>query len=357
MASYLVTHIPIAPQKAVKLSSAYQHQDSAESLINRQNSASQSSVKSLTDSNASSSDDSSGSDTESSSQTRGSDASIMTEVYVEFNENEAEFFAYSPSKVSSPKNERKRDRIRSKFNRKFQELRSNSSTSDTDSSEWNETLAKSLIAMHNDLQDILTGFEQIEETMSNTSESESHITNLSFRERQRQKLEMIRMTNMLNPPNLLTCNVNETVYPYADIIEPKNSNLTRMFNRNDSETLVINHKPHRHRKLRYRIQRNMIKMKDNIDKLKYDVYGRELSQSIDDYSPVNLQNYRYRLENTIDKVRKQIDEYDRINASKGNSRKSISQIIDSTKSVDHVAQEQMDDYRSKLRQTVKFASH
>jgi hypothetical protein len=213
--------------------------------------------------------------------------------------------------------------------------------------------------MHEDVQAIINGFDQIDQPMtedspSNTSDALITEPHLSFRERQRAKLEIMRMAHMFNPPNLLTYDLKESPYPYTDIIEPHNFNFLRIIKRIPDENLLIQHKPYQHKKFRYRTQRGLLRMKHDLKKLKHDMYGKRSDRSHQDLPSLDVQNNRNRLEKTLIEVRTQIAEYDRINSLTNNHRQSISQIIAKMNKIDPTVQAQIDDYRAKLRPIVRF---
>jgi hypothetical protein len=290
-----------------------------------------------------------------------------TGIPVQLGNDEAQFFAFDTSgntlkNISREKNNvnkspRKRDRIRSLFNKKFH--RSNSNTSNTNTNEWNEAVAKSIISMHQDMQDIINGFDQIDQPItdnssSNSSEPTIKTPRLSFHERQREKIQLMRMAQMLHPPNLLTCNIKESPYPYTDIVEPRNFKLHRAKEINPPENLLIQHKPFRHKKIRYRIQRSLLRMQHDLKKLKHDIYGKSTIKSHKELPSLDVQNYRNRLEKNLLEVRQQIAEYDRIHSSKKNHRTSISHIIAKMKGINPDITAQIEDYRTKLRPIVRF---
>ncbi|CAF1304117.1 unnamed protein product [Adineta steineri] len=248
---------------------------------------------------------------------------------------------------------RKRDKIRAMFHNKFH--RSHSISSDTDPHEWNQVLAKTLVSMRHDIEDIIAGFDDIdqpieEKSPSNTSDLILTTPRLSFRERQQAKIQMMRMAQMFHPPNLLTCNIKESPYPYTDIVDSGNFHF--FGNKSTpAETFFVQHKPFQHKKFRYRTQRGLLKMRHDLEKMKHDLYGKSIEKTHRELPSHDVQNYRSRLEKTLLEVRTQISEYDRVHALTNNHRPSISQIISSMKKVDPEKQAQIDDYRSKLRPT------
>jgi hypothetical protein len=290
------------------------------------------------------------------------------ETHVKIEDNEAEFFVIVPpekttnnthtKKNSKYKSTRKRDKIRSLFHKKYSRS-SSSDTSDADTHEWGEMLAKSLITIHQDVQEIISGIDEIdqptaENSLSTTSEAVITAPRLSFRERQRAKIEMMRMSQILHPPNLLTYNMKESPYPYTDIVAPHNYNLLHSKKPIPSENLLVQHKPIRHEKLRYRTQRALLKMRRDLKQLKRNIHGKSSSRTHKELISFDIQNYRTRLEKTLREVRTQIDEYDRTHASINDYRQSISQIVVKMKAMDPVTKEEVEDYRTKLRPMVRF---
>jgi hypothetical protein len=295
---------------------------------------------------------------------RPSSSTLKYEIQLKLENDEAEFFAIVPPKdVNNVKDDikppmRKRDKIRAIFNKKFHRLNSRTSPVTPDADEWNETFAKTLLTMHQDVQGLISGLDQIgqpvtDDSLPNGSEGILTKPRLSFRERQRAKIEMMRMAQMLSPPNLLTYSMKESPYPYKDIVEPKNFTFLPGTKDVPSENLLVQHKPFRHKKFRYRAQRGLLHLRHDLKKLKYDIYGKNTITSHKELPSLNVDNYRNRLEKTLLDVRTQIAEYDRINSSKNHQRQSISQVISKFASFDPATQVSIDDYRTKLRPIVR----
>jgi hypothetical protein len=369
MASFLVTNIPITPQSPIKKINPFNTTYSPQTSINEKYYTPQTSIqntKTPSDSDSTSTNYSLSDDIDhedfvytSTKHVHFEDSKSELDIQLKLENNEAEFFAHSPPKTSinnMNKSIRKRDRIRSIFNKKIHRVNSNVSDA-----EWNEVLAKSLFSMHHDVQEIITGLEETDEPITNdalSNAAEILLTkpNLSFRERQQAKLQMIKIALMLHPPNLLTYNIKESPYPYTDIIEPYNLSFLRMIKQLPDENLFIQHKPFRYKKFRYRTQRGLLRMRHDIKKIKHTLYGGTSFQSHKELPSCAVQNYRNRLEKTLLEVRKQIDEYDRINSlsSTDSHRKSISQVIATMSGTDTTRQAQIEDYRTKLRPIVRF---
>lgn len=284
-------------------------------------------------------------------------------IEIKLENNEAEFFAKTPPVESTEKPKklptRKRDRIRSAFNRKFHRSHK-SDSSDNDHNEWGEILVKSLVSMQQDVNEIIDGLDEVDEPVPDDSPShalQSVIISeprVSFRERQREKLEMIRIAQMLHPPNLLTYHSKESPYPYTDIIEPLNFNFLRVTKRIPDENLLVQHKPFRHKKLRYRTQRGLLRIRHDIKRIKRDFYGKSKIKSYVELPSCQVQNYRNRLEKTLLDVRRQINEYDRIHSLTNDHRQSISQVIEKMSIMDPKIKAQMEEYRAKYRSVVRF---
>ncbi|CAF1539493.1 unnamed protein product [Adineta ricciae] len=281
------------------------------------------------------------------------------EIQVSIENDEAEFFAVAtPSESTDCVNElpqpsiRKRDKIRAVFHKKFHRV--NSDATDTSTSEWNEVLAKTLVSIHRDMEDIITDLDEAptyirSDPTSYSSEQVLTKSHLSFAERQRGKLQLIRMAQMLQPPNLLTCALKESPYAYTDIVVPDNNALLRLKKNFPFDNLLMQHRPFQHRKFRYRTQRSLLRIRHDLKKLKHDLYGSETFQSHKELPSLFVQNYRNRLEQALLEVRQQIAEYDRMHSTNDHNRPSISQIIAKMKRIDPEAKAQIDDYRTKLR--------
>jgi hypothetical protein len=364
MAGFLLANIPIAPKLPIKTNNSLCTTPSPQTSISEKYSTPQTRIqnnKTSSDSDSTLTDHSSIEDTDYedsvNTSTEQDSLNVPTskiDINLKLENNEAEFFASSPTEDAS--NHKHKLSIRSAFHKKFHRLTSD--TSHTDTNEWNEVLVTTLVSMQQEIQEIISGLEQIDQPITddsqlNTSESIIEKPHLSFLERQREKLEMMRLAQMLHPPNLLTYNIKESPYPYTDIIEPHNFNFLRMTKQIPDENLFIQHKPFRHRKFRYRIQRGVLRIRRDLKKLKSDLYGKRPLKSHQELSSVTVQNYRNRLEKTIHEVRKQITEYDRIHSSMDNEQKRISEVIKNINTIDPKIKAQMEDYQTKLRPIVR----
>lgn len=327
--------MPILPKKLIKMNSISSMTSSPQLSINEEYFTPRSTIqisKTSSDSDSILTDDSSTDDTDYEDfvcvskvkQVHFNTPPSKPEIHVKLENNEAEFFAHIPSNDLS-KSLRKRDRIRAAFRKKFS--RSNDSSSDTNSVEWNETLAKRLISLQDDIHEIINDFDQIDDSPSNTSKIILTKPHLSFRARHREKLEMIRIAQMLHPPNLLTCHMKESPYPYTDIIEPHHINLLRLKTGLPDQNLLIQCKPFRYKKFRYRTQRGLLRIKHDLRKIRHGLCGESSTKSHQEAPSVGVLNYQLRLQKTLLEFRKQICEYDRIHASTDDHRPSISQII------------------------------
>ncbi|CAF0973413.1 unnamed protein product [Adineta ricciae] len=284
---------------------------------------------------------------------------LSIEIQVSIENDEAEFFAVAvPSESTDCINElpqpsvRKRDKIRAAFHKKFHRVHSD--TTNTSTHDWNEVLAKTIVSIHRDMEDIITDLDEAPTHITNnpTSCSSEQILSkphLSFAERQRGKLQLIRMAQMLQPPNLLTCALRESPYAYTDIIVPDNNALLRLKKNFPFDNLLIQHQPFQHRKFRYRTQRSLLRIRHDLKKLKRDLYGSETFKSHKELPSLFVQNYRNHLEQALHEVRQQIAEYDRIHSTNDHNRPSISQIVAKMKRIDPDVKAQIDDYRTKLR--------
>ena len=260
-------------------------------------------------------------------------------------------------KVSMATSTRKRDKIRSVLNRSKSSTSTDGDENDVD--QWGEMLAKTLVSMHQDVTEIIAGFDRLEQLPPEDAHSDAEapiLTNprLSFHERQSAKTEMVRMATMLHPPNLLTCTLKQSPYAYADIVEPHGFQLLKMFKQLPGEHLLVQHKPLQHRKLRYRSQRGLLGLQRDLRKLKRDLFGKISRRTQKELPSLYVQNYRNRLEKTLLDVRRQITEYDQIHAHSDHRHQSISQVIAKMGPSDPVMQACMEDYRVKSRPIVRF---
>jgi hypothetical protein len=343
MATLSILNIPILQKKTIKTDSTHSNEEYSTSRSKIQ------AKKTSSDSGSILIDDSSPEDTDyedfiCTSKVKFAQFDIPSskpEVHLKLENDQAEFFAHIPSADSTI---RKRDRIRSAFHKKFS--RSNNNLSDTNS---NEIIVKTLVSMQNDIQEIINGFEQIDQSSSKTILTKPH---LSFHERQREKLQMMRIAHMLHPSNLLTYNLKEPTYAYTDIIEPNNFNLLRLKKGILDENLLIQCKPIQHRKCRYRTQRGLLRIKHDLNKIRRYICEKNPTKCQEDASSFDVLNYQLRLQKTLLEFRKQIAEYDRIHASMNDRQPSISQIIANTSIVDPNTKVQIEDHRMKVRRLI-----
>lgn len=344
MASLLLVNVPILPSKSIKSTIVHSPQPS----IKEKYSTPQTSVaiKQISaDSNSTSADYSSVeiTDTDSSNEPTIIRRRSRTEIQVKIKNDEAEFFA-----GPRPKNaRRKRDRIRAAISRKLD--RSESTQSEASTVDWDEMLSKTLKSMQSDLQQIVESFDQLDEcpsdqiTTSNPSGTDQLRPHLSFHERQFEKLQLMRLTQMLHPPNLLTCETKECPYPYTDIIEPHNFKHLRSISGTPDENLYVQCKPLQHRKCRYRTQRGLLRMRDDLRKIRRDIRRENSDTSSRPISSVDIANYRQRLEKTLLEFRQKMIEYDQLNRQEKTSKKDQQ---------DTKIKMQMDDYRIKSKTVV-----
>jgi hypothetical protein len=371
MANIVLTNTFHVPQSSLKTNNSLRTTSSAQSSNSGQYFTPQTSVqtnKTSADSDSTLTDHNSTDDTDhedsvklSTKHVRSNVSTPEIDIQLTSRVEKTKFFPRNSSKNSiNTKNKpvRKRDKIRLLFKKKSPPL--NSNTSDGDIIEWDNMLVKTLASMQQDAREIIAGLEEIDQPITDnirSNRSESIITKprLSFIERQREKIELIKIAQMLYPPNLLTYNVEESPYPYTDIIEPYNFYFLRMIKQLPDENLFIQHKPFRHKKLRYRTQHGLLRMRHDYRKIKRRLYGRPPFRSYQELPSFNVQNYRSRLEKTFLEVRRQINEYERINSSKDNNhRQSITQIIQKLNAIDPTTKAQIEDYRAKIRPIVRF---
>ena len=351
MASLLLVNVPILPSKSIKSTPSIVN--SPQTLIKEVYSTPRTSVVT----NQTSPDCSSASDGYSSLEITDTESTIepsvirrrsRTEIKVKIKDDEAEFFACPPSKNSR----RKRDRIRAAFSRKLD--RSESTASETSGTDWNDMLTKTLKSMQNDLEHIIDGFDQLDQiqpdqTSSNPTGTDRIRPHLSFHERQYEKLQLIRLTQMLHPPNLLTCEIKECPYPYTDIVEPRNFKHLRATTGTPDENLYVQCKPLQHRKCRYRTQRGLIRMKGDLRKIRRNIRGENPDKFSQHISSLDIVEYRHRLEKTLLEFRQKMIECGQLNRQENMCETT-------SKNNDHDAkiQTQMDDYRMKSKTVVKM---
>lgn len=351
MASLLLVNVPILPSKSIKSTSSIVN--SPQPSIKEDYSTPRTSVAI----NQTSPDCSSSSAGYSSLEITDTESTIeppvvrrrsRTEIKVKIKNDEAEFFACPPAKNSR----RKRDRIRAKFSRNLD--RSESTASETSGTDWNDMLTKTLTSMQNDLEHIIDGFDQLDQsqsdpTSSNPSGTDQIRPHLSFHERQYEKLQLVRLTQMLHPPNLLTCEIKECPYPYTDIVEPRNFKHLRATTGTPDENLYVQCKPIQHRKCRYRTQRGLIRMKDDLRKIRRNIRGENPDKSSQRISSLDVVEYRHRLEKTLLEFRQKMIECDQLNR-----QENMCETMSKNTRRHAKIKTQMDDYRMKSKTVVKM---
>lgn len=304
MATLFLANVPILPSKPIKSTTSPNVAYSPQTSINEEYSIPRTSTQidqasSESDSPTIEHGSSEITDTENSVGSPDCTRQSKTEIQMKLENDEAEFFAYSPSKTCR----RKRDRIRAAFSRKFD--RSESTESETSTGEWNTMFSKALISMQTDIHKIIASLDEIDDQLSREDVPTSH---LSLHERQYEKLQLMRLAQMLHPPNLLTCETNECPYAYMDIIAPHNFKHLRATKGVPDENLYVQCKPLQYRKCQYRTQRGLLRMKKDLKKIRRDIRGRKTSQSSPQAPTYDVTNYRQRLEKTLVEFRRQMAE-------------------------------------------------
>ena len=245
-------------------------------------------------------------DTESSHSSFVGSPKSRTEIQFKLKNDEVEFFAYSPSK--SPR--RKRDRVRAAFSRKFS--RSESTTgSEASTDEWNTTFGKAFLSMQNDVQKIIAGLDEIDRASLEDTEIEPTgidriRPHLTFHERQHEKLQLMRLAEMLHPPDLLTYETKECPYAYTDLVAPHNFKHLRATKGVPDEHLYVQCKPIQHRKCHYRTQRGLLRMRKDLKKIRRETRGTKSNKSSPQIPSHDVINYRIRLEKTLADFRRQM---------------------------------------------------
>jgi hypothetical protein len=201
-----------------------------------------------------------------------------------------------------------------------------------DSTTWHYQLARSLVAMYDDMHAIITGFDQLSQSR------EANHQQLKI------KLEMMKMALILNPSDLSTWNMNELNSPYTD--------LRRL---DDLENPLIGQTSYQHEKLRFRINRIVTKLTRGMEKLRLILS----SSSDQDKSPYYFNNYRKRIEISLEEIRSQMIEYNQINKILEDDelkkhQKIISEIIKEMRSENPLIDERIEDYRMILKPNVRF---
>ncbi|CAF1256692.1 unnamed protein product [Didymodactylos carnosus] len=288
---------------------------------------------------------------------------LAAETIVKIDNDEADFFTIIPTikettdvLEKSSRQDRAKERVRNIFKR-FHTKKRKTPKVKNPNNDWQQELAQSLSSMQAELNNILTGLDELDTNatlVTDMTQDSSNPVNgqQAFQERQLAKLELMRVQYMINPPSLLTFQQKSSPYPYMDIREPTFGRLTH------SHTIMgleqhglIQHKPSR--SLKRRSQRSIDKLRTEIHNLYEDFHGR--TKNREEISSVLVQNYRLNLEKTLKEFREEMNEYHYQNADELMNNKnikidnkSISQIHAdlSKKNKEKII---MEDYRNKLR--------
>ncbi|CAF1002239.1 unnamed protein product [Rotaria sordida] len=323
----------------------------------------------LTDSSLSDDSDSDNGTSISSRENLNSNLSntkIVTNLKLE--DNEAEFFTIIPSQNTTMINinnknknnhmtitKKKHHKIRSAFKNKFHrsdKCTLNNNNNNTDN--WNEVLGTTLLQITQDMNSIVFGFDQTNEqifddSLSNISENVQTTSHQSFCEDEQAKIQMMKMAHLLDQSRVLINDKKKFPYPYADIIQGNNINSRHHKQQVPSENFLIQHKPFRHRRPPYRIQRRLLKIQHDLDKLKDHRSSKNSTKSYENLSSLNIENYQSRLTKNLLKVRKEIAEYHLLNLSTDDHKENSDQTIENVNTDNSTTKSQIEDYQKNLK--------
>lgn len=176
----------------------------------------------------------------------------------------------------------------------------------------------------------------------------------SFQKRYLAKTEVYRMEHLLDPPKALNHNMKLLSYPYTDLIAPHNIDVLLRIKHIPVENLLIQHKPFRHKKIRYRTQRKVIRIRDEAHELKERINNKHSKKIEHESSSSNIETYQDRLSKNLNEARKKIAEHDPNHSGDSDSEEDIDEINEKLKEIDkHLAQES-EEYQNKLIPLVRF---
>ncbi|CAF3845619.1 unnamed protein product [Rotaria sp. Silwood1] len=375
--SFLLTNIPLLPPLTKKNDHLITPNHSSQTSNFEKHDTTQSSTQlnqtispnsSSTSTNLSASDhsdcdnDTKLSSTESSSSNL-QDKQIVTTLKLE--NNEAEFFSIIPSQhttmiyINNTNNNMKKSTetchgIRSSFKNKFH--RSHKNKPDINIDNWNEFLTKTLLQMKQDMNEIVVGFHQTDDEISddhssNISENVETTSHLSFCERQQKKVKIKKMVHLFDQLEAVINDKEKFPYPYKDIIQEDNLDLIHSEQQVQSKNLLIQHKPLQYRKIRYKTQRRIIKIRHDLDKLKDGLSTHQLTKPNKELSSMDIENYQTRLKKNLLKARKEIAEYNLIDSPTDAHEENTDQTIDNMKAINSTKQSQTQGHRKNLQRT------
>ncbi|CAF0871661.1 unnamed protein product [Adineta steineri] len=165
------------------------------------------------------------------------------------------------------------------------ELTPNLNNTKHDITSWHHQIAKRLISINDDLHVIITKFDE-----NTHDEIENNIRYKII------KFELMRIALMLNPTELATYNVNESIVPYIDLKQQLGN-------------LFIENKTYEHDQLRLKINDILLKLKHKMDKLRSILFN----SSDQDKSLYYIRKYRKKTASSLIDIREHMIEYNRIN--------------------------------------------
>ncbi|CAF3142235.1 unnamed protein product [Rotaria socialis] len=276
----------------------------------------------------------------------------------------AEFFAFSPfvdppvvinnnNTNSNTMNKlmKKPHKIRMALKKKFQ--RSNSSTSEDDVYRSSQILGRVLFTKGKDEPEITVdhyqvGQEKTDDSLSNISEHRvTSLPHLSFEKRTLAKIDNIKMEHLLESPNGHNHDKKKFSYPYTDIVKPHDFDLLHVKKIVPTETLLIQHKPFRHKKIQYRTQRGLTKIGKEVHELKQSITGKSSKLSAIESSPLDGENYQSRLIKNLLGARREIAAYDRTNSLTNDCQDDNDEINNKLKEIDVNLIAQIEEHQTK----------
>ena len=238
---------------------------------------------------------------------------------------------------------KKRNRIRSAFHRK-----SHDKIETTNEKFYHDRFLQTLSIIQTHFDDILVG-------MGNGDVAPRHRRRwnplrLSNREREITRFEIFRMAQDLHMPKLMTYQIQPCPHPYTDIVEEKvRFHRLKQKKATSNDQALVQHKPILHRKLRYRTQRILLKIEKDLKRFKIDLYGEDPLASVTEPPSLFTLNYRLRLEQNLENIRKQIGEYRKIVTDEEEDKSVVNELDAHAQYINECVEE----YRSKLRPFVR----
>ncbi|CAF2105365.1 unnamed protein product [Rotaria magnacalcarata] len=275
----------------------------------------------------------------------------------------AEFFAFAPfvdlpvinnnNTDSNTMNKlmKKPHKIRMALKKKFQ--RSNSSTSEDDVYRPSQILGRVLFTKGKDEPEIKIGHYQVGQEKTDDSvltiseHSVTSLPHLSFEKRTLAKIDNIRKEHLLESPSGHNDDKKKYSYPYTDIVKPHDFDLLHVKKILPTETLLIQHKPFRHKKIQYRTQRGLTKLRKEAHELKQSITGKSSKLSAIESSPLDGEKYQSRLIKNVLDARREIAEYDQTNSLTNDCQDDNDEINNKLKEIDVNLIAQIGEYQTK----------